>query len=68
MLTVKNLFESTDGFFQIAENPGVSGKLLCHEEWLTKESLDLSGPGNRKLLLISQFVHTKNRDNVFQVL
>src|SRR5215469_13030720 len=62
---------SAEAFHRIRDlhvSAGRSGKLLGHVERLGQESLNLSGTRHRQFLLLTEFVDTKNGDDVLQVL
>ena len=48
--------------------PRLPGKCLGHMERLRQKTLDFSGPGNGYLVLIGEFLHSQNGDNILQFL
>lgn len=64
--SVKKSSESGDGFFDGDEFSWFSRENFTHEEWLGKESLDLSGSFDSDLVFSGQFVHTQNSDNILE--
>jgi len=59
--------ERADRVVDRAEHAGVTGELLGHVERLREELLDLAGAGDDELLLLREFVHAEDRDDVLEV-
>ncbi len=68
MFTFQDFFEPLDGVSQLHVLAGVVSELLCHIEWLAKEALDAASAAHQLLVVFGQFFHTKNGNDVLQVL
>ena len=42
-------------------------KSLGHMKWLRQKSLDSSGSGNGQFIIIREFIHPKNSDDILKV-
>ena len=68
MFSIQNLLKSSDCFRNWHIFTGKTGKLLCHEEWLGKETLYLTGAVDKDFFILGQLVHTKDCDDILQFL
>mmetsp|Transcript_29205 Transcript_29205/g.63386 ORF Transcript_29205/g.63386 Transcript_29205/m.63386 type:complete len:454 (+) Transcript_29205:182-1543(+) len=68
MLTVDDLLETVDGFFEADELTGGTGEDLSNVEGLGHELLYLTCAGDDELIVLGKLVHTKNGDNVLKAL
>merc|ERR1712119_146012 len=64
--TRQNFFEIVDSGFQINKGSSCASEDFGNEEWLREETLHLACTGDGKLVLIAQFVHTQDRDDVLE--
>ena len=62
----KDFLKSGNGLFHGDQFTGVSGENLGDLERLGEESLDLSRSGHRQFILLAQFIHTQNGDNILK--
>ena len=67
-LTVDDRTESADSLLHRHILAGYTGEVLCHMEGLGQETLDLTGTIYGYLILIGQFLHTQDGDDVLQFL
>uniref|UniRef100_A0A6B0UTC5 Putative secreted protein n=1 Tax=Ixodes ricinus TaxID=34613 RepID=A0A6B0UTC5_IXORI len=65
-LTFQDLVEATDGLVDGHKLASLAGEDLGHLEGLGEETLDLTGPGHRQLVLFRQLVHAQNGNDVLQ--
>ena len=68
MLSFQNLLKALNGLGKRHIAALHTSKLSCHKEWLRQESLHLTGSGHHQLILLGQFIHTQNGDDVLQFL
>ena len=66
-LAVQNHLETAQCLFQRNILALQAGKLLRHVETLGHEILNLSGSVNRLLVIVAEFVHTHDRDDILQL-
>lgn len=66
MHTCKNALESFDGFLKGHQLAQVASEDLSHLEGLGQESLDLTGTSYSQLILLRQFIHTQDSNNILQ--
>ena len=66
MFAFQDFFEAADCFFQRNILTGSTGKLFSNKECLAEEFLDFTSTGNSQLVVLAQFFHTKNCDNILQ--
>ena len=67
VLTVQDFLEATDGFFQRNVLTGAAGEDFSNVEGLRQEAFDFTRALYDQLVFLGQFVHTQNRDDVFQL-
>src|SRR5690242_11357660 len=68
MLSIENLFEGTDGVGERNIFSWCTRELFSHEERLRQELLDLTCASDSLLVVVTQLIHTKNGDDVLQIL
>ena len=68
VVAVGQRFECRDGFSNRYEGSVEAGEGLGNEGVLRQEALDTTGTANEDAILFGEFVDTKDRDDVLQVL
>ena len=66
-LAVQNHTEATQGLLQRNIASRHTGKLLCYREALGQETLYLTCPVYRLLILLVQLIHTHDGDDILQL-
>src|SRR5579862_7698342 len=59
-------FEAANRISEIDQYAGCAGEYLRDVEWLRQEALDLARAGHSELILLRQFVHPQDCDDVLQ--
>src|SRR5690606_2595180 len=67
-LALADLVERLDRLGQRHRRPGDTGERLRDQHVLRQEPLDPASPVHRELVLLGQFVHTEDGDDVLQLL
>src|SRR6058998_3534228 len=68
VLAVDDLSEALDGVRELYVPPLRAGERLGDEHRLGEEPLDLPGAGDDELVLVGEFLHSEDRDDVLEVL
>src|SRR2546428_1443623 len=68
VLAIEDLAEAADRLLQGHIFPWSVGEHFGHEERLRQKALDLAGPGQQQLVILRQFVHAKDGNDVLQLL
>ena len=66
VFTSQNVGSVANGIFQLDVHARVASKFLSHVEWLRQETLDAASPSNDLLLVVRQFFHTEDGDDILQ--
>ena len=67
IVAVQNALESLDRGFQLHIDAGSAGKGFGHMERLRQETLDTTRTSHDKLVVVGQFVHTEDGDDVLKL-
>src|SRR2546428_1067684 len=68
VLAIEDLAEAADRLLQGHIFPWSVGEHFGHEERLRQKALDLAGTGHQQLVILRQFVHAKDGNDVLQLL
>ena len=68
MFAGDDFFKSTNGFLDGNIFAGHAGELFGHKERLAEETLNLAGACHCKLVIVRQFFHTKNGNDILKFL
>uniref|UniRef100_A0A1B0CLT7 Uncharacterized protein n=1 Tax=Lutzomyia longipalpis TaxID=7200 RepID=A0A1B0CLT7_LUTLO len=66
VFTNKDLAEALDGFLEGYQFSGMPSEDFGHLEWLGQETLDFPGTCHRELILLRQFIHTQDGNNILK--
>ena len=66
ILARDNRFERGNGFVQRHLNTIRARKHFRHVKGLRQETLELTRPGYRQLIIFAQFIHAQNRNDILQ--
>src|SRR5690606_41950093 len=67
ILARQNTFEATNGFFQRYVFTRRTGEYFCNVERLRQKALNFTCTSNGLLIFFREFIHTQNRNNIFQL-
>ena len=67
VFAIEDALEALDGVFDLDVGAGRAGEDFGHMERLGQEALDAAGAGNGELVLVGEFVHAQNGDDVLKL-